>query len=371
MSKYKKLTKVCDITTGKLDSNAFEKDGKYPFFTCAPEPLTINTPAFNADAILLAGNNAAGNFHLNRYKGEFNAYQRTYVITSKEGYNLDYIYYSLKLMLEQFKQLAQGSQTKFLTMKILESFVIEDLTIEEQLKKIKLLKNIDKKIEINTKINKELESLAKTIYGYWFLQYEFPNEEGKPYKSSGGKMVYNEELKREIPEGWKVEKVNKVYNVVYGKLLGLKELKADGKYDVYGANGIIGKHDEVMYTTPQVLVGCRGSVGEISYCHGAVYITNNSLVMETDMLPFVYNLLHWKTNRFDRCITGSVQKQLTIENISNENVLIPNNRVLEVFDNTVSNIYKQIINNTNMNKELAELRDWLLPMLMDGQITIK
>ena len=95
------LTKICNITTGKLDSNAAEENGKYPYFTCAPEPLAINTYAFDDDVILLAGNNASGNFHCQRYKGKFNAYQRTYIITAKDGYDIDYIYYNLKINLDR------------------------------------------------------------------------------------------------------------------------------------------------------------------------------------------------------------------------------------------------------------------------------
>ena len=100
----KSLTEICTIRTGKLDSNAFEDKGIYPFFTCAPEPLRINHYAFDDDVILLAGNNASGNFHCTRYKGKFNAYQRTYVITPNSGYNIDYIYYSLLLQLEYIKK---------------------------------------------------------------------------------------------------------------------------------------------------------------------------------------------------------------------------------------------------------------------------
>ena len=147
MSKVK-LTDICNITTGKLDSNAAEENGKYPYFTCAPEPLYINEYAFDEDAILLAGNNASGNFHCQRFKGKFNAYQRTYVITSKEGYNIDYIYYNLKINLQYFKKISQGSQTKFLTMKILESFEVEDLNIENQNKLVKILLYLDRKIDV-------------------------------------------------------------------------------------------------------------------------------------------------------------------------------------------------------------------------------
>ena len=111
MSKIK-LTEACNIVTGKLDANAAEKRGKYPYFTCAPEPLAINTFAFDDDVILLAGNNASGKFHCQRYKGKFNAYQRTYVITAKQGYDIEYIYYNLKINLQNLKKIAQGSASR-------------------------------------------------------------------------------------------------------------------------------------------------------------------------------------------------------------------------------------------------------------------
>ena len=88
------------------------------------------------------------------------------------------------------------------------NFVIPDLEIDEQIKIGKLLKSIDQKIQINNQINQELETMAKTLYDYWFVQFDFPDQNGHPYKSSGGKMVYNPELKREIPEGWGVEKLS-------------------------------------------------------------------------------------------------------------------------------------------------------------------
>ena len=95
-------------------------------------------------------------------------------------------------------------------------FVIPNLEIDEQIKIGKLLKSIDQKIQINNQINQELEAMAKTIYDYWFVQFDFPDQNGKPYKSSGGKMVYHPELKREIPEGWGVEKLDDLGTIVGG-----------------------------------------------------------------------------------------------------------------------------------------------------------
>ena len=155
--KSKSLTEICQIKTGKLDSNAFDIDGIYPFFTCAPEPLKINTYAFDDDVILLAGNNASGNFHCTKYTGKFNAYQRTYIITPNAGYNIDYVYYSLNIQLELLKKQSAGSQTKFLTMKILDGLQIPDLPLVKQIKISKSLALLDAQIKRNNNMVQKLQ----------------------------------------------------------------------------------------------------------------------------------------------------------------------------------------------------------------------
>lgn len=153
-----KLSDIANFTTGKLNSNAAVDDGEYPFFTCAPEPLKIDTYKFDEKAIILAGNNAEGNFHISFYEGKFNAYQRTYVITSKSENIVDirYLYYALKLCLAEFKVISQGTATKFLTAKILSNFEINLPPIHIQKKIVSILSDLDDKIELNNKINNNL-----------------------------------------------------------------------------------------------------------------------------------------------------------------------------------------------------------------------
>ena len=240
------LSDACFITTGKLDSNAVVEGGIYPFYTCAAEPTTIDYYDYDDSVVLIAGNNAQGNFHVNRFTGKFNAYQRTYILTKKEGHDLDYIYYALKLELKRLKEKSQGSQTKFLTMPILNSINLGNRNLLEQQKISNVLSSLDSKIELNNKINKELEAMAKTLYDYWFVQFDFPDVNGKPYKSSGGKMVYNQELKREIPEGWVVKPIAQLIGNNKGGDWG-KEQK-EGNYtqkvscirgaDLNGLNGL-------------------------------------------------------------------------------------------------------------------------------------
>ena len=138
---YKKLFELVDITTGKKDSNQASVNGIYPFFTCAPKPLTINSYSFDCDAIMIAGNNAQGNFHLNRYNGKFDAYQRTYVLTAKDKYPLDYIFYCVTENLQQLKSRSQGSQTKFLTIGLLKNMLIPALSAAKQLRITNIVRN--------------------------------------------------------------------------------------------------------------------------------------------------------------------------------------------------------------------------------------
>lgn len=379
MSKIK-LVEMCNFQTGKLDSNAAEKDGIYLFFTCAPIPLTINNYAFDDDVILLAGNNAAGNFHCQRYKGKFNAYQRTYVITVKKGYDIDYIYYSLKFNLEHFKKISQGSQTKFLTMGILNKFELKKIKYEEQKKISRILSKIDKKIEINNKINSELEAMAKTIYDYWFLQFEFPNEEGKPYKSCGGKMVWNNEVKREIPEGWEVRKLEDIFSFEKGRIPKIL-------YPVYQEGLIpyitidVANNNKAQFCDLENMILCKEEVIMVmdGAASGDIYMGNTGAIGSTFSVlrikrddisnSLLYCLLNSLKDIYKKVNTGSTVPHANKKYI--ESMYIPLAKNMEKFSKIFENFYAQIIKNRKENQELTSLRDFLLPLLMNGQVGFK
>lgn len=394
MSKVK-LTRTCNITTGKLDANAAEEAGKYPYFTCAPEPLSINTYAFNDDVILLAGNNASGNFHCQRYRGKFNAYQRTYVITAKQGYDIEYIYYNLKINLQYLKKIAQGSQTKFLTMQILDEFQVEDIHISEQKRVTEILKYIDCKIENNNKINQELELMAKTIYDYWFLQFEFPNEDGMPYKSSGGKMAWNEELKREIPENWR-----------NGTLEDLGEIIAGGTPstnhpEYYSENGIAWiTPNDLSNSSDKYITHGERDISEIGLSNSSARLMPKGTVLLTSRAPIGYLAIAANdvcTNQGFKSIvpngkfgsefiyytvenmivylkslgTGSTFTEISKTVVARVKISIPEESVVKKFEDMVSGICAKRRVMEKENQELISLRDFLLPLLMSGQIGFK
>ena len=155
-----KLLSTCNITTGKLDANAAVDDGKYPYFTCAPEPLRIDEYAFDDDVILLAGNNASGNFHCQRYKGKFNAYQRTYVLipNNKKYYALLYIV--TKETISRFTRGSAGSIVKFITLGDVQGITLLDPKNDSMLEMFNLVLD---RIEHLQKENQDLASLRDFI----------------------------------------------------------------------------------------------------------------------------------------------------------------------------------------------------------------
>lgn len=387
MSKIK-LTEACNIVTGKLDANAAEKKGKYPYFTCAPEPLTINTFAFDDDVILLAGNNASGNFHCQRYKGKFNAYQRTYVITAKQGYDIEYIYCNLKINLQNLKKIAQGSQTKFLTMQILDGFQIKDIPIHEQVKATEILAYIDEKIENNNKINTELELMAKAIYDYWFLQYEFPNENGKPYKSSGGTMVWHEELKREIPEGWKTGSLYDIADYINGlacqkyrpvdinkrlPVIKIKEMH-DGitestefvRVDIPEKNII--NDGDILFSwsaTLEILIWTGGKGGLNQHIFKVIPKKYAKYYVYMQLSVYIVNFIYMAEAR------KTTMGHITTDHLQQSRIVIPPKEITEMYNEKVQEIFDKIICNNRQNRELTSLRDFLLPLLMNGQVGFK
>ncbi len=397
--KKNRLTSACNITTGKLDSNAATENGIYPYFTCAPSPLRINNYAFDEDAILLAGNNASGNFHCQRYKGKFNAYQRTYVLTAKNGFDIDYIYYSLLLNLQSFRKVAQGSQTKFLTLDILDNFELIDISFEEQTRLAQKLKNIDLKITNNTDICVDLESMAKLLYDYWFVQFDFPDENGKPYKSSGGKMVWNEEFKREIPEGWEVGCFKDILTVLEcgdrptggAEITGIPSVGAEniigiGKYNFSSEkfvsedyfynmkSGVVHSWDVLMYKD-------GAGIGQVSmFGDGFPYencaINSHVFILRSENNFYQDYLYITLTQEYVKKIIVALamkaaQPGLNQPAVKSIPLIIPKNNTIEAFNKKVDVLFHKIFLCANENKQLTELRDFLLPMLMNGQVKIK
>lgn len=387
---------ACNISTGKLDSNQANYDGKYPFFTCAQFPEKINHFAYEGDVVLVAGNNARGNFHVNRYKGKFNAYQRTYILTAKAGYNIDYVYYALKLELKRLREKSQGSQTKFLTMPILTGIPFPNITYDKQTEIVSVLKCIDHKIDLNNRINAELEAMAKTLYDYWFVQFDFPDTNGKPYKASGGKMVYNETLKREIPVCWSNGTLDNLGQIVGGSTpstanknnfseqgspwITPNDLSGNigNKFISKGAMGVtaegIKSASLKKYPAGSVLLSSRAPIGYMAIARNTL-TTNQGFksFVPSKGFPteFVYFTIKNSLKAIIQYASGSTFKEVSGTVIKTVKLALPPNEIVEEFRKKVEDLFKRQDTLEQENEQLIALRDWLLPMLMNGQVIVE
>ena len=237
----------------------------------------------------------------------------------------------------------------------------------------KILSDIDRKIELNRQINDNLEAMAKQLYDYWFVQFDFPNEEGKPYKSSGGEMAWNEKLKREIPKGWKSTTLGDECQMYQPKTLGLSELDESAIYKVYGANGVVGKYHTYNHENSEIAMACRGnSCGTINRTVPFSWITGNAMVIKMidDSIHNEYIKQALRYANVNGAISGSGQPQLTRENLSSIKLCKPTRKLIMRFSEQVSNIVEMYLQNEANIEELTKQRDELLPLLMNGQATV-
>lgn len=314
-----------------------------------------------------------------------------------------YLFYFMKspYFNKQLECAMIGAVQKALTMVMLSEIELELPKYEDQIQIVNILDAIDSKIENNNKINAELESMAKTIYDYWFLQFEFPNEEGKPYKSSGGKMVWNEELKREIPEGWEVSQLKDKYSIERGLSYTSKDIESgvgvpminlacidinrnyrDGELKYHNGN----VPDSAKLNSEDLLVACTDLTRNADIVGSPILTPNDDktytysmdiakLVPDERYFNKFYLYMALRTDFYHNYIkkwaSGTNVLHLNLEGISWYNTWIPPMGIQNKFAPIVEDIHKKKCEILLENQELASLRDFLLPMLMNGQIGFK
>ncbi len=371
------LGEIAIFKTGKLNSNAAISNGEYPFFTCSPETLRINNYAFDQEAILLAGNNADGNFSIKYYKGKFNAYQRTYVITPIRGkVDIKFLYYALSLCLKQFKNMSQGTSTKFLTVTILNSFSVQLPSISDQHRIASILSSLDRKIELNNKINADLEEMAQTIFKNWFIDFE-PFKDGKFVDSELGM----------IPEGWKVGTLGDITKnksakvkerndvkvlspVTTGELVLSEEYFTKQVFSSSIAKYKIVNKGDFAYNPARVNIGSLGrNEFDFDGCVSPVYVVFSVI----DGYENYFDLFR-KTDFFKDSVAslaiGGVRQSLSYDDLSSIEVIIPSENAVEEFNNLYNQMKKTIKANKLENSRLSTLRDTLLPRLMSGELEV-
>ena len=321
-------------------------------------------------------------------------------IILKASFHTDYIYYVLKNNYRLLRNRANGStvlpllnKTDFdsLMIKVHAQFLVQQKIAD-------VLSCLDKKIELNNRINAELEAMAKTLYDYWFVQFDFPNEEGEPYKSSGGKMVYNSILKREIPLGWKTESILNNCNIIdclHSKkpdlvwesenyyLLQLENILDNGLIDI-SEKYYVSQKDYFIWTSRIELkqydivmtnAGRTAAFAQIPNHINCGIGRNITAIRPINISPNYFFLSLSSIDIQRQILTsldnGAFFKSFNVRGIKALQLLRPINKIEHKFEDTI----KSIIDKRNLlvkeNSELKKLRDWLLPMLMNGQVTVR
>lgn len=261
------------------------------------------------------------------------------------------------------------------------TWIPEDISTQRRI--AEFLDALDDKIALNKKINATLEAMAKTLYDYWFVQFDFSDEHGKPYKTSGGKMIYNSELGREIPVGWEVSSLSTITTVTQGNSPNGSTLNDTGEGMIFfqGKTDFGFRFPEVrIYTTApcrlaekfDTLLSVRAPVGDVNMAHEKCCIGRGLAAIHSNYPSFIYYTLKKLKLIFEKLGSiGTTFDSITKDDVMALKIYIPPTRLVEKFENVVSKFDTEIFSNTDESYRLAKLSDWLLPMLMNGQVKFK
>ena len=310
----------------------------------------------------------ACNFGPYIWKGDKTIYHyHIWKVINSEQIDKMYLYYLLKFMTNSFMGCVHGSTMLHITKENMESMEVRiHASIEEQRRIATILNKLDCKIELNRQINDNLEAMAKQLYDYWFVQFDFPNEEEKPYKSSGGAMAWNEKLKREIPKEWMASNYTNLFTIGNGQTMPQNE----GLVPAYGGNGIV-KMVEISNYPACIIIGRVGAnCGSIHYSKIPCWVSDNAISIcskNDDWQPFLFYSL--KLYNLSKNKGGSSQPLITHEAL--KHLYFPmSEKHINQFCHIVNELQDLIYSNQQEILKLTKQRDELLPLLMNGQATV-
>lgn len=296
-------------------------------------------------------------------------------------------------------KVGNGTNIRNLTQTVLSDLTIELPSISKQKKIVNVLDSITQKIELNKKINAELEAISKTLYEYWFVQFDFPDKKGNPYKSSGGKMVYNETLKREIPERFNVTNIksciehintglnprdNFILNDGDIKYVTVKNITKKGSIDFNNCDTINKNAQKIVHNRSNIDKGdiLFASIAPLGRCYliqeypstwdineSVFSIRPNKKISSEYLYMFLTSDIFVK--KAENNSTGSVFAGIRIKTLEDMSLILPEDKILKSFTDKISILLKQKHMLNIENQKLEELRNWLLPMLLNGQVGFK
>lgn len=376
-----------------IKAEEFCDSGKYPVY--GGNGIRGNVNRYNAEGnYLIIGRQGAYCGNVRYQSGPSFLTEHAILAKPNEGFNYIYLsYYLNRLGLYQFQ--GQSAQPG-LSVNTISNIEVDLPCCAVQAQIGNCLEEIDRKISLNRRINSTLEAMAKQLYDYWFVQFDFPNEEGKPYKSSGGKMVWNEKLKREIPEGWEVKSVNELCTSYRGVSYDKSDLLSDNNgilvlrgnniqnsalvYDnnvAYIPQHLVSeeqkiKRNDIVMTMPS---GSKEHIGKcMLFKHDSKDTYGAFLTKFTNMdipnIMFLFFISDYCKAKIKVICNGTGINNLTNQTIDEILLALPTNELCNKFENIVEPYLSKRGANEQENLHLTSLRDFLLPLLMNGQVTI-
>ena len=376
-----KLKDISIIRTGKLDSNAAVINGEYPFFTCDPVTLRIDSWAYDTEAVLLAGNNASGNYTAKYYQGKFNAYQRTYIIESIDSsiLNTRFLCYAINQQLQLLKTMSSGSTTKFLTIKMLHALDIPYPAIDRQNRIVEIVSAYDNLIENNQKQIKLLEEAAQRLYKEWFIDLRFPGYENTPVHDG-------------VPEGWERASLGELIEFNPKYAVSKEAMKRTFPMSALSTSSMVLDWSEsemndsssgakfsngdtlLARITPCLENGKTAYVDGLSDGEVAVGSTEFIVMRSKKLNPYMVYLLARSTDFRETAInsmTGSDGRQRAqVDKLKQYLAFCPRQNDIDQFECIAKPIFDQVYFLNKQNAELKEARDRLLPKLMSGEIEV-
>lgn len=300
--------------------------------------------------------------------------------------NPSYLYYYLISSAGQsfLRNNSSASAQSALNQLTLKEMLIDIVEEKQQENISSILNNLNSKIELNKRINAELEAMAKTLYDYWFVQFDFTDKNGKPYKTSGGKMGWNEELRREIPQGWEVKELQEIAKCLMGQSpkgesynqdgIGTPLLNGPADYENGALKGRTYTTEPTRLCQKDDLVLCiRATIGNLVYSEQEFCLGRGVAAVRANdkrLSELIYFLLIQEIERFKVQATGSIIVGITKDDLIESKCLVPKDELINSFHNLIQPQFDKIRINIKENQKLTELRDWLLPMLMNGQVKV-
>lgn len=370
--------------------------GAYPVISSAGISGYHNEYKVEGEGVVTGRYGTLGEMHF--INGKYWPHNTALYVTTFKGNNPKYIYYLLSCLGRI--RTSDKSAVPGVNRNELHEMAVPVIEDKAQQKKIAaVLSALDAKIDCNNRINAELEAMAKTLYDYWFVQFDFPfdfasgkpAQNGKPYKSSGGKMVYNPTLKREIPAGWKDSNILAVAYLLgggtptkkkpeywHGDIPFFTPTDADGTIFKFStADSIteegLKKSSTKLFAKNTVFITARGSVGKLVLTGTGMGMNQSCYALRAKpgiSHTYLFFLAKELIHHLEVKSSGSVFDSIVSNDIEFTRLAIPDSAVVEKYAAVVESAFKRIAANTQENQHLIQLRDWLLPMLMNGQVTV-